>query len=229
MSFQGIQKKDEVDKVWSKQDYLGGEAISETLVSALLDSSNIEYPYVSYEILDHIDVAVSRDFAPSGVVISAHEFTPRKTGTVEDTVEWIAQRAYETLGIPLEDTVYYLRVQLFVDWFVLNPDRHLNNIIFVYESGSWFTGPLFDHGQALGVSNPRVSTEHPYPHSKFKSKFLNHNFRSHGKYIQDLAESFVVDDGHLQDLVPGYELRGVSLRDTFQYRWLFRALDTFLG
>ena len=44
----GDQRKWRMNDIWYKADYMGYESLSEVLISALLQKSNLSYPFVLY-------------------------------------------------------------------------------------------------------------------------------------------------------------------------------------
>ena len=162
----GNQVKARVGDLWYKTDYLGYEGLSEYLCSELLAYTNIT-DYVSYKMVD-IDIAngtakgcVSENFLkPTESIITADRLFKNCKGTA--VTEWLKQ--YKSLEEKIQGFVmtveeatglqqYGAVLTQMLEWdsFVLNDDRHFNNIAYIYDesTGRFRLCPLFDNGAAF--------------------------------------------------------------------------------
>lgn len=176
-SAKGNQEKwfDEKTKRWYKLDQFGYEALSETVVSALLERSNIEmdfpFRYVRYR-MERLNVhgrdrtgCSSENFLQPGqsIVTLSHLFRQEhhkslaellgKQSSDKKRIEWLANRTAELTG--LKDFPKYLTLLFEVDALFLNEDRHLNNIAVLSRNGGFDYCPIFDNGAAL-LSNMQI-------------------------------------------------------------------------
>ena len=177
-SSKGNQEKwfDADSNKWYKLDQFGYEALSETLISMLLEKSNIEnstpFEFVLYE--------------PVKLIVHNRE----RTGCVSDnflkenqSVITINQLLSKVLGCPLKDKLLslasdkkriaylaeatkdytgleyfgeYLTLHFEIDSLFLNDDRHLNNIAVLKSDNNYSYCPIFDNGAGL-LSDTRLS------------------------------------------------------------------------
>lgn len=166
-SSKGNQLKWEKDGYWYKADYAGYEGLSEYIVSALLEFSNLNTEeYVSYQTEEmrykqgQYFGCKSRNFLPEGwklitmerlfqamygkslhqSIYSIRDYTER--------VEFFVEHTIRVTG--LKDFGNYLCKLLTLDAFFLNEDRHTHNIaVLLDESGRYHYCPVFDNGAAL--------------------------------------------------------------------------------
>lgn len=177
-SSKGNQEKwfDAETNQWYKLDQFGYETLSETLISILLEKSNIEkdtpFTFVRYE--------------PVRVVVHNRE----RTGCISDnflkegqsviTINYLLSRV---LGYSLKDKLLsftsdkkriaylveatkdctgldyfgeYLTLLFEIDSLFLNDDRHLNNIAVIKYGDKYDYCPIFDNGAGL-LSDTRFS------------------------------------------------------------------------
>lgn len=177
-SSKGNQEKwyDEGTNQWYKLDQFGYEALSETLISMLLEKSNIEndtpFTFVRYE--------------PVRIIVHNRE----RTGCVSDnflkeeqSVITINHLLSRVLGYSLKDKLLsftsdkkriaylteatkdctelnyfgeYLTLLFEIDSLFLNDDRHLNNIAVIKAGDKYDYCPIFDNGAGL-LSDTRLS------------------------------------------------------------------------
>ena len=165
-SSKGNQQKWLVDGVWYKTDHMGYEGLCETVVSRLLDKSNIG---------DHVS------YSPIIITFDGKDYTGCRSRnfrakneslvTLEHlSKQWLANSfAKELLRYPepdekirrtvafvekvtgLKDVGRYLTAMLELDAFFLNEDRHTNNIAFILndDTGAYRFCPYFDFGLSL--------------------------------------------------------------------------------
>ena len=177
-SSKGNQEKwfDAETNQWYKLDQFGYEALSETLISILLEKSNIEketpFNFVRYE--------------PVRVVVHNRE----RTGCISDnflkegqSIITINHLLSRILGYPLKEKLLsltsdkkrmaylaeatkdcteldyfgeYLTLLFEIDSLFLNDDRHLNNIAVIKNGDKYDYCPIFDNGASL-LSDTRFS------------------------------------------------------------------------
>lgn len=187
-SSKGNQHKYHINDEWIKLDYLGYESASEYLCSELLKDSNVKN-YVSYSI-ENIELerrtetisnkigCLSKNFLESGAELitldklfnqyntSFQSLTKNKS--VKDSIKSVVDFIEDKTGIV--NYGKYLTSLLEFDALILNEDRHINNIIFLYKDSKFTPGPIFDNGAAY-----LSDTEQDYP--------LNESARTLIKYV----------------------------------------------
>lgn len=177
-SSKGNQEKwfDSDTNRWYKLDQFGYEALTETIVSKLLEKSNIEaetpFSFVRYE-MERLNVhgrnrtgCSSKNFLKNGqsIITLSHLFSRQLGTSLKDKLEklssdkkrirYLAEATAEYTG--LKEFPRYLTLLFEVDALFLNDDRHLNNIAVIEEDGKFKYCPIFDNGAAL-LSNVRFS------------------------------------------------------------------------
>ena len=177
-SSKGNQEKwfDKDTNKWYKLDQFGYEALTETIVSKLLEKSNIEsetpFSFARYE-MERLNVhgrertgCSSANFLKEGqsIITLSHLFS-RQLGTSLKTkleglssdkkrIQYLAEATAEYTG--LKNFPQYLTLLFEVDALFLNDDRHLNNIAVIEENGKFKYCPIFDNGAGL-LSNIQFS------------------------------------------------------------------------
>lgn len=170
-SSKGNQEKwfdKETDK-WYKVDRMGYEALSETVISRLLQYSNIKnetpFTFVSYDI-ERVKVhsrernaCISNNFLgeKQSIITVSHllkQFVSKdymkKLKTLSSDkkrIEYLAQMVKEITK--LYDFPEYLALLFEIDALFVNDDRHLNNIAVIEENGKFSYCPVFDNGAGL--------------------------------------------------------------------------------
>lgn len=177
-SSKGNQEKwfDNDTNKWYKLDQFGYEALTETIVSKLLEKSNIEsetpFSFARYE-MERLNVhgrertgCSSENFLKEGqsIITLSHLFsrqlgTPLKTklerlSSDKKRIQYLAEATAEYTE--LKDFPQYLTLLFEVDALFLNDDRHLNNIAVIEENGKFKYCPIFDNGAGL-LSNIQFS------------------------------------------------------------------------
>ena len=175
-SSKGNQEKWRDGGRWYKLDQFGYEALTETLISRLLERSSIEqdtpFRFTRYE-MERMNVhgrertgCSSENFLMPGqsIITLSHLF--KRTGTVplRDTlarqtsdkkrIAYLAETTAELTGLELFPQ--YLTLLFEVDALFLNDDRHLNNIAVLEQNGKYDYCPIFDNGAGL-LSNVQMS------------------------------------------------------------------------
>lgn len=160
----GNQLKMNLDHKWYKADFLGYEGASEVLASAILKQSNITY-FVDYKLQkitlnDQVyNGCVSDDFLKNDEeLVTAYRLFLACNGipiesalcnitSTEKKVMYFVDFIEKATGI--DNFGQYLTLMLEWDRFVLNEDRHFNNIAFIKSDAGYRIAPLFDNGAAF--------------------------------------------------------------------------------
>ncbi len=174
-SSKGNQEKWQEDGRWYKLDQFGYEGLAETVISGLLERSNIEtdtpFRFVRYQ-MERMKVhgrerngCSSADFLEPGesIITLSHLFR-REGRPLKDVLsrlsgdrKRIAYLAEETAELTnLEQFPKYLTLLFELDALFLNDDRHLNNIAVLEKNGKYDYCPIFDNGAGL-LSNVQTS------------------------------------------------------------------------
>lgn len=175
-SSKGNQEKWREDGRWYKLDQFGYEALAETLISSLLEQSNIEsdtpFSFVRYR-MERVHVhgrdrtaCSSENFLNDGQSITtlSHLLRRHLTRPLRDIlsalpsnkrrIAYLAEMTRDITG--LFDFPKYLTFLFEVDALFLNDDRHLNNIAVLNQDGKYDYCPIFDNGAGL-LSNVQLS------------------------------------------------------------------------
>lgn len=177
-SSKGNQEKwyDADTNTWYKLDRFGYEALAETLISALLEQSNIEsgtpFGFVRYR-MERLYVhgrertgCASENFLKRGqslitlnrLLTSFLGFPLReklaRLPSDRKRVAFLGEATAEYTG--LSNFPQYLTLLFEVDALFCNDDRHLNNIAVIEQGGRYDYCPIFDNGAGL-LSNTQLS------------------------------------------------------------------------
>ena len=176
-SSKGNQEKwyDSQTDQWYKLDQFGYEALSETLISGLLELSNIEietpFRFVRYY-MERLNVhgrdrtGSSKNFLKPGqsIVTLSHLFSKQLGESLKHRLEglpsdkkriaFLADATADFTG--LREFPKYLTMLFELDALFLNDDRHLNNIAVLEQNGRYDYCPIFDNGAGL-LSNTQIS------------------------------------------------------------------------
>lgn len=177
-SSKGNQEKwlDSDSNRWYKLDQFGYEALAETLISVLLEKSNIEtdmpFTFVRYR-MEKLHVhgrertgCVSENFLrPGQSLITANRLLTNTLGAPlkqkllqlpsdKRRIAFLAEATAEVTK--LKEFPRYLTLLFEVDALFCNDDRHLNNIAVIEEGGRYDYCPIFDNGAGL-LSNTQLS------------------------------------------------------------------------
>ena len=177
-SSKGNQEKwyDSETNKWYKLDQFGYEALSETLISILLERSNIgrdnPFCFARYQ-MEKLNVhgrdrtgCSSDNFLKQGqsIITLSHLLGKQLGGSLKQKLEslpsdkkriaYLADATAEFTG--LIEFPQYLALLFEVDALFLNDDRHLNNIAVLEHNGKYDYCPIFDNGAGL-LSNTQMS------------------------------------------------------------------------
>lgn len=199
-SSKGNQEKwfDESTNQWYKLDQFGYEALSETLISMLLEKSNIEkdtpFTFVRYEPVRVIvhnrerTGCVSDNFLKEGEsLITINHLLSKLLGcplkekllsltSDKKRIAYLAEVTKECTG--LDCFGEYLTLLFEIDSLFLNDDRHLNNIAVIKIDDQYDYCPIFDNGAGL-LSDIRMSPMDIEPKAliaTLKARPFNMNF-----------------------------------------------------
>lgn len=154
---------------WYKLDQFGYEALAETMVSLLLEKSNLEtdtaFTFVRYRMenlhvhgLDRTGCS-SSDFLEDGQsLITINRLLTNVLGSPlsrklaqlpsdKQRISYLADFTAEYTG--LKQFPQYLTLLFEVDALFCNDDRHLNNIAVLEKDGKYNYCPIFDNGAGL--------------------------------------------------------------------------------
>lgn len=224
----GNQPKWHLDGMWYKADHMGYEALSEYLVSRLLEKSNVT-DFVMYDLVnirydDKESVGcASANFRKEHEMLIPIEKLHRqyygygladalaKMTDVVEKIKYTVQFVEETTDIP--QVGQYLAMLMAVDAFFLNEDRHTNNIAVIRneETKRFRMAPIYDNGLAL------LSDVNDYS----LDKDVYHNIDK----VQ--AKPFDVNFDVQLDAAEG--LYGTQLRFSFSDSDVYRLIDSLEG
>ena len=162
-SYLGAQKKWVTNShTWFKEDFIGGEAVAETLVSLFLSSClniiEFEAGFVSYGVsttgnnlcYSYSFLKEGESFIPLYDAIRALKPKWSEFTDFEGKLNYIDSVYEAVLGYSCRR--WLLRV-LTLDVMFRNTDRHLSNLGFIADrQGNLRLAPIFDNGLALGVA-----------------------------------------------------------------------------
>ena len=160
---------------WFKLDQFGYEALAETLISILLERSNIEtdtpFTFVRYR-MEKINVrgrerngCASKNFLKAGQslitinrLLTSHLGIPLKQKMLKlpsdkRRIAYLAEATTEYTG--LIEFHRYLTLLFEIDALFCNDDRHLNNIAVIEQSKKYDYCPIFDNGAGV-LSNTHI-------------------------------------------------------------------------
>ena len=177
-SSKGNQEKwyDQVSDLWYKLDQFGYEALAETVISTVLEQSNIQtdtpFTFVRYH-MERLRVhgrertgCSSKNFLHPGQalitinrLLSSYLGKPLREKLVrlpsdKKRIAYLAEATAELTGLELFPQ--YLTLLFEVDALFCNDDRHLNNIAVIEQNGKFDYCPIFDNGAGL-LSNTQLS------------------------------------------------------------------------
>ena len=162
----GDQPKWLVDNIWYKADHMGYESLAEIVVSRMLARSSLNN-FVLYEPIEvQTELKVmpgcsSRNFRQHAETLIPLERLHRayqgvgmaqavgKLETIEERIRYTVDFVERVTG--LCGFGRYLSTIIELDAFLLNEDRHTNNLAVIRneETGNFRLCPIFDHGLSL--------------------------------------------------------------------------------
>lgn len=166
-SSKGNQLKWKKDDFWYKADNLGYEALSEYVVSSLLEKTNV-VDFVKYDLskIEYNGILFcgcsSKSFLETNEVLitlprlfsmyldeDIYMECERLDRTEADCIKYVVDNVSKITG--LVDFGKHLTLMLEVDAFFLNEDRHFHNIAVIYneETREFRYCPFFDNGGSL--------------------------------------------------------------------------------
>jgi hypothetical protein len=176
-SSKGNQEKwyDRTTDYWYKLDQFGYEALTETLVSTLLEKSNIEadtpFTFVRYR-MEKISIRGMEQNACASLnflkksqslitvnrLLTGHLGIPLKQKmmrlpSIKSRLKYLADATAEYTG--LSEFPQYLTLMFEIDALFCNDDRHLNNIAVIKHETGYDYCPIFDNGAGL-LSNTQI-------------------------------------------------------------------------
>lgn len=160
---------------WYKVDQFGYEALAETVISDLLEQSNLEttlpFSFVRYR-MERLQVhghertgCSSKNFLrPNQSLITVNRLLTNFMGmplrekllrfpSYKKRISFLAETTAELTG--LDKFPQYLTLLFEIDALFCNDDRHLNNIAVIEQDGYYDYCPVFDNGAGL-LSNTQV-------------------------------------------------------------------------
>ncbi len=165
-SSKGNQQKWLVNNNWYKADHMGYEALSEVVISKLLQKSNannfVQYHPVKIEFTNRIFTGCySKNFKQKDESIITLEHLSKnwlansmakellQYNTTEDKIKHTVEFVEKVTN--LKNVGKYITMMLELDAFFLNEDRHTNNIAFVLhdKTDKYKFCPYFDFGLSL--------------------------------------------------------------------------------
>lgn len=164
----GNQGKYHINDEWIKTDYLGYESASEYLASELLAESNID-KFVPYT-LEKVEIenkhkffrketaCISKNFLPDGAeIVTLDKLFKQQLNTtfenevkgkeIKESIKHVVSLIEQITGI--KEYGNHLTKMLEFDALVLNEDRHVQNIAFIYQDGKYTPCPIFDNGASF--------------------------------------------------------------------------------
>ncbi|OLS38297.1 hypothetical protein BTR22_07375 [Alkalihalophilus pseudofirmus] len=166
-SSKGDQSKWLVGDKWIKENTRGYENMAEYVASIILKSSTLpKTAYISYTpcLIEKYDGIVkegcySLDFRGSLQEVTLERLFESNFETTDDILNNTRYSTADKFNAILEkihlftglDVSYEIAQMLAFDAFILNEDRHTNNILFLYNprTAVWQLAPIFDHGLSL--------------------------------------------------------------------------------
>lgn len=189
----GNQNKWFIDGYWLKQDKMGQEGKAETLASMVYRHTTLHPSnYVHYSMCKLVtnegvfNGCISKDFKNGYSeehlgslfqrkgIDSEYSF---KNKSYEERFSILNYYVHELTGINAE---LYLKILFAMDAFLLNEDRHINNIVLLSNQREVKLAPYFDNGLSL-LSWNKYRNKAPLDINvrRAKAKLLSTSFRKH--------------------------------------------------
>jgi hypothetical protein len=166
-SSKGDQEKWLIDDVWVKENTRGYEGLAEYVACLILKNASLpESQFISYTpcLIEKYDGTVkegcySKDFRGALQEVTLERLFEANFETTEgilnndrnsthDRFDSIIEKINQFTGLNVANE---LAQMLAFDAFILNEDRHTNNILFLFDpkSEAWQLAPIFDNGLSL--------------------------------------------------------------------------------
>jgi hypothetical protein len=195
-SSKGDQSKWLVGNKWIKENTLGYENMAEYVAYLILNSSTLpKNSFVPYTpcLIEKYDGTVtegcySKDFRGLLQEVTLERLFEANFETTDDILNnnrystkdkfhSIMDKVFDFTGLNISHEVAQM---LAFDAFILNEDRHTNNILFLFEpkTETWQLSPIFDHGLSLlsDVKDYPLGKPMSILKRKVKAKPLNSSF-----------------------------------------------------
>ncbi|MBT2290413.1 hypothetical protein J7E73_14935 [Paenibacillus albidus] len=150
--------------IWGKANKFGYEGLAEWVAYEMIKRSNIPsslvVPYSQCNFIENDNIeylgCYSEDFLlPGESLITLHRLLESygvkfedvlRDQSTRDSILFIVEFLHKMTGL---NTLEYFSIMLPLDAFLLNEDRHLNNIAFIHGPTGYRLCPFFDHGLSL--------------------------------------------------------------------------------
>ena len=197
----GNQEKWKVNGLWVKADSEGYEGLAESLASKFYSFWENKLPYVTYTeylLNDGRKGCISENFLTDDQsiltlanILDKFDADVDKMCKNKSTLQQIeAVLSFLYLSVRVDASLYFAH-QFSLDSFVMNEDRHLNNIIFLADRSTdrIVPGPLFDHGFAFAsrMSQYPIWEDTKKTYQKIKAMPFSVDFDKQALAIQALT------------------------------------------
>ena len=219
----GTQIKYLYQNKWYKVDRYGGEGACEELASHILNISSYDpSKYVAYEqvIINGRHGCVSENFVKDNetfqTIYRLHSNILGRDPAVvtakmdyDDAIEYIISFVKKYTDV---DITEYLADTFVLDAFILNEDRHFNNLGVIFDGDSYRPAPIFDNGKSLFTGNSKFDPNKSISENKriAFAKAFSGDFSLNMKYLQTHA-SFVPDRDRILKNLSSYDLNADSI------------------
>ncbi|MFF2092708.1 hypothetical protein [Paenibacillus sp. NPDC058174] len=204
-SSKGDQLKWKMGNIWGKADKFGYEGLAEWVAYEMIKRSNIQpqlvVPYSQCILREDYGSdyqgCYSDDFLnPGESLISLHRLLESygvkfddviRDQSTRDSILFIVEFLRNEINL---DTLDYFSIMMELDAFLLNEDRHLNNIAFIHGSTGYRLCPYFDHGLSL-LSD---ITDYPFTMPtdvalrNVKAKPFNRDFSKQARALESILQ-----------------------------------------
>ena len=196
----GTQIKYYYNKRWYKVDRYGGEGACEELASKIMELSGLNKDrFVHYDqiIINGQSGCVSDDFLSEGerfFTIYRLHLNIRGTDPAvvtakmdyDDAINYIINFVREHTGPNITE---YLADTFVLDAFILNEDRHFNNLGLIFDGENFKTAPIFDNGKSLFIGNTHYSAKKSIKENKDRAfaKAFSGSFDLNRDYLKDYS------------------------------------------
>lgn len=223
---------------WIKENSMGYEDLAEWVSSKILSFSNLESnSYINYDLCKvryedgtSNDGCVSENFIPKlTALITLHRLFEKinidfsifekNNHSVDYRIKYTIENIYNSIGL---DITSYLSALITLDAFILNEDRHFNNIAFLVKNGEFYPCPIFDNGLSLlsDIRDYPLDTPSDISMRRVKSRTFSSSF---SKQLEVLGVGFQIDGSKLDNFLETYKsdlgrIYGVLKRQMVKYK-----------